>query len=157
MRIAVHGKEFNRQSASIIERIFQVLSQHKVDLIVSSGFESHLRSAAFKKFKFKTFEPGNPLSKVDLFVSIGGDGTLLDSVTYIGRKEIPVLGINTGRLGFLATTNKDDSEAALLKVFEGAYTLDKRAALKLKQTNQCSENSNYGLNDFSLVKKIRLR
>jgi NAD+ kinase len=153
MRIAVHGKEFNRQSASIIERIFQVLSQHKIDFIVSSGFESHLRSATFKKFKFKTFEPGNPLSKVDVFVSIGGDGTLLDSVTYIGHKEIPVLGINTGRLGFLATTNKDDSEAALLKVFEGAYTLDKRALLRLETNKPVFGKLNFGLNDFSLVKK----
>lgn len=153
MRIAVHGKEFNRQSASIIERIFQVLSQHKVDFIVSAAFESHLRSAAFKKFKFKTFEPGNPLSKVDVFMSIGGDGTLLDSVTYIGHKEIPVLGINTGRLGFLATTNKDDSEAALLKVFQGAYTLDKRAVLKLETNKPVFGKLSYGLNDFSLVKK----
>jgi NAD+ kinase len=153
MRIAVHGKEFNRQSASIIERIFQVLSQHKIDFIVSSSFESHLRSSAFKKFKFKTFEPGNPLNKVDVFVSIGGDGTLLESVTYIGHKEIPVLGINTGRLGFLATTNKDDSESALIKVFEGAYTLDKRAVLKLETNKPVFGKLNYGLNDFSLVKK----
>lgn len=153
MRIAVHGKEFNRLSAPIIEGIFDILLHHKIDFIISSDFKSHLKGTAFKRFNFRTFDPGNPLKKVDVFVSIGGDGTLLESVTYIGSTEIPVLGINTGRLGFLATTSKDDARNALVKVIEGAYSLDRRSVLKLETNKPVFGKLNFGLNDFSLVKK----
>jgi NAD+ kinase len=90
---------------------------------------------------------------VESLVSIGGDGTLLESVTYIGDNEIPVLGINTGRLGFLATINIDDTEIALTKLLDGAFTLDKRAVLKLETNKAVFGNLNFALNDFTLMKK----
>lgn len=153
MRLAVHGKEFNRQSAPYILRMFEILSQHKVDILVSEKFKSHLRSSAFSKFRYKTFTHGDPLKNVEAFISIGGDGTLLEAVTYTEKKEIPVLGINTGRLGFLATISKEDTERALIKVLEGAYTLDKRVVLKLETNKPVFGKLNFALNDFTLVKK----
>lgn len=153
MRLAVHGKEFNRQSAPYILRMFEILSQHKVDILVSEKFKSHLRSSAFSKFRYKTFTHGDPLKNVEAFISVGGDGTLLEAVTYTEKKEIPVLGINTGRLGFLATISKEDTERALIKVLEGAYTLDKRVVLKLETNKPVFGKLNFALNDFSLVKK----
>lgn len=153
MRLAVHGKEFNRQSAPYILRMFEVLSQHKVDILVSEKFKSHLRSSAFSKFKYKTFVVGDLLKNVDALISVGGDGTLLDAMTYIEKKEIPVLGINTGRLGFLATISKEETERALIKVLEGAYSLDKRVVLKLETNKPVFGKLNFALNDFSLVKK----
>lgn len=153
MRLAVHGKEFNRQSAPYILRMFEILSQHKVDILVSEKFKSHLRSSAFSKFRYKTFTHGDPLKNVEAFISVGGDGTLLEAVTYTEKKEIPVLGINTGRLGFLATISKEDTERALIKVLEGAYTLDKRVVLKLETNKPVFGKLNFALNDFTLVKK----
>lgn len=153
MRLAVHGKEFNRQSAPYFVKMFEVLFQHKADVLVSEKFKSHLKSAAFSKFKLKTFAPGDSLKNVDVFISVGGDGTLLEAVTYIEKKEIPVLGINTGRLGFLATISKEDTERALIKVLEGAYSLDKRAVLKLETNKPVFGKLNFALNDFSLMKK----
>jgi NAD+ kinase len=153
MRLAVHGKEFNRQSAPYFIKMFEVLFQHKADVLVSEKFKSHLKGAAFSKFKLKTFAPGNSLKDVDVFISVGGDGTLLDAVTYIGKKEIPVLGINTGRLGFLATISKEETERALVKVLEGAFSLDKRAVLKLETNKPVFGKLNFALNDFSLMKK----
>lgn len=153
MRLAVHGKEFNRQSAPYILRMFEILSQHKVDILVSEKFKSHLRSSAFSKFRYKTFTHGDPLKNVEAFISVGGDGTLLEAVTYTEKKEIPVLGINTGRLGFLATISKEDTERALIKVLEGAYALDKRVVLKLETNKPVFGKLNFALNDFSLVKK----
>ena len=153
MRIAVHGKEFNRQSAPLIARLFEILSQNKIDFIVSAKFSVYLRGAAFRKFKIRTFSSEATLKKIDVLISIGGDGTLLESITYIGKDEIPVLGINTGRLGFLATISKDDMEAALIKVFTGAYILDKRAVLKLETNKPVFGKLNFALNDFSVVKK----
>jgi NAD+ kinase len=153
MRLAVHGKEFNRQSAPFFIKMFEVLFQHKADVLVSEKFKSHLKGAAFTKFKLKTFALGDSLKNVDAFISIGGDGTLLDAVTYIEKKEIPVLGINTGRLGFLATISKEETDRALVKVLEGAFSLDKRAVLKLETNKPVFGKLNFALNDFSLMKK----
>src|SRR5690349_10093672 len=153
MRLAVHGKEFNRLSASFIVRIFEILSHYKAEVLVSSKFASCLTQPYFKKIRFKTFEQGKPLRGVDVFISIGGDGTLLESLTYIGKSEIPILGINTGRLGFLATISKEETERSLAKLFDGAYSLDKRAVLKLQTNKDVFGKLNFGLNDFSVVKK----
>jgi NAD+ kinase len=90
---------------------------------------------------------------LDAFLSIGGDGTLLESVTHIGANETPILGINTGRLGFLATISKDNVEDSLEKVFRGAFTLDKRAVLRLESNKELFGKLNFALNDFTLVKK----
>jgi len=153
MRIGIHGKEFNRQLVPVMERILLCLQKQRAELFISSQFEKYLRASAFKKFKWKTYEPGESLKKLNAFLSIGGDGTLLDSITHIGKDEIPVLGINTGRLGFLATISKDDIEESLAKIFSGAYTLDKRAVLRLESNKELFGKLNFALNDFTLVKK----
>lgn len=153
MKIGIHGKEFNRQLVPIMERILVCLQKQQADLFISSKFEKYLKSAVFKKFKWKIYEPGESLKKLDAFLSIGGDGTLLESVTHIGANETPILGINTGRLGFLATISKDNVEDSLEKVFRGAFTLDKRAVLRLESNKELFGKLNFALNDFTLVKK----
>jgi NAD+ kinase len=151
MKIAIHGKEFNRVVAPVIARIFEILIQQKATLYVSSKFSQFLKPPLPKEFNVYT--PGEPLSDIELFISIGGDGTLLESVTHIGRLEIPILGINTGRLGFLATISKNDTEDALQKFLQGSFTLDKRALLKLETNKEIFGPLNFALNDFTVVKK----
>lgn len=153
MKIGIHGKEFNRQLVPLIEKILSILTRNKAELFISSKFEKYLTANAFKKFKWKTYKPGDSLKKINVFLSIGGDGTLLESVTHIGKDETPILGINTGRLGFLATISKEDVEQSLEKIFTGAYTLDKRAVLRLESTPKLFGDLNFALNDLTLVKK----
>jgi NAD+ kinase len=153
MKIGIHGKEFNRQLVPVMDRILLHLQKQKAELFISTRFEKYLKATVFKKFKWKSYEPGDSLKKLDAFLSIGGDGTLLESVTHIGRDETPVLGINTGRLGFLATISKEDIDESLEKIFRGAYTLDKRAVLRLESNKKLFGNLNFALNDFTLVKK----
>ncbi|HTE32149.1 MAG TPA: NAD kinase [Chryseolinea sp.] len=152
MRIAVHGKEFNRVSAPFIAHIFEILAQFKAQLFVSSKFSQYLKKPLIKA-SYQTYEPGTDISHIQLFISIGGDGTLLESITHIGKSEIPVLGINTGRLGFLATISKEETEQALKHIFEGAYTLDQRAVLKLETNKEIFGSLNFALNDLTVVKK----
>ena len=153
MKVGVHGKEFNRQSSPFVERILEVLASNKSDIFISSKFQKHLKSTAFKKFKYKTYEPGDNLKNLDLFLSIGGDGTLLESVTHIGKTEVPILGINTGRLGFLATISREETEDALELIFRKEFRLDKRAVLKLESNHDLFDGFNFALNDFTIVKK----
>ena len=153
MRIAVHGKEFNRQTAPLVIRVFEILTSANASIVVSAKFSQYLKANAFKAFKYSIYEPTHPLDDVKFFISIGGDGTLLECVTHIGALEIPVLGINTGRLGFLATIAKDEIEPVLMKVIEGDYTLDKRALLQLQSNTNIFNSLNFALNDFTVVKK----
>jgi len=153
MKVGVHGKEFNRQSSPFVERILEVLVSNKSDIFISSKFQKHLKSTAFKKFKYKTYEPGDNLKNLDLFLSIGGDGTLLESVTHIGKTEVPILGINTGRLGFLAAISREETEDALELIFRKEFRLDKRAVLKLESNHDLFDGFNFALNDFTIVKK----
>jgi NAD+ kinase len=153
MKIGVHGKEFKRESASFIQSIFQILTHHGVDLYVSSKFAGFLKQSAFKSFKWETYDPAQGVPDLTCLISIGGDGTLLESVTHIGRTGIPVLGINTGRLGFLATISRDETERALEDVLSKSYKLDKRALLRLDTETKIFGNLNFALNDFTVVKK----
>lgn len=153
MKIGIHGKEFNRQSADFIKLIFQILTQHKAELFVSAKYEKLLKGVAFKNFNWKTYEPGDSLKKLNAFLSIGGDGTLLESITHIGPAETPILGINTGRLGFLATISGLETERALQKLFAGMYSIDKRAILRLESNKKLFGKLNFALNDFTVVKK----
>lgn len=153
MKIGVHGKEFNRQTVPLIEKVFETLTVNKVEIFVSKKFEKYLKAPAFKKFKWKSYSEGQDLKKLDTFLSIGGDGTLLESITHIGNNQTPILGINTGRLGFLATISREEVETALTKVLKGAFTLDKRALLRLESNKKLFGKLNFALNDFTIVKK----
>ncbi len=153
MKIGVHGKEFTRPSSPFILRIFEILAAHKVELYVSSKFSSLLKKSAFKKFEWQTYEPADSLKNLQVLISIGGDGTLLESVSHIGKTEVPILGINTGRLGFLATISREETERALEMVIQKNFTLDKRAVLKLESNQGMFGKLNFALNDFTVVKK----
>lgn len=151
MTIAIHGKEFTRQSTPFIVQIFELLAEHQ--LVVSSRFASFLKNSSFKKFSWRVFETPYNFEGINLCISIGGDGTLLESVSYIGRAQIPVLGINTGRLGFLATISKDEMRDALSAVLRGEYKLDRRALLQFHASKDVFGNQSFALNDFTIVKK----
>lgn len=153
MKVGVHGKDFNRLSAPFIERILEILTSRKAEIFVSSKFHKNFKSSTFSRFKVKTYEQGDNLKNLDLFLSVGGDGTLLESVTYIGKTDVPILGINTGRLGFLATISKEDTEGALDLIFKKEFRLDKRALLGLESDRDLFNGFNFALNDFTIVKK----
>ena len=143
MKIGIHGKEFDRQSVAFIELIFEILTQNKAELFVSTKFDRHLKTSVFERFRWKTYEAGESLKKLDAYLSIGGDGTLLSAVTHIGKSETPILGINTGRLGFLATISREETEHALQKLFQQEYTLDRRSMLRLESNKKLFGDLNF--------------
>ena len=153
MRIGVHGKDFQGQSSRFIEKVFAHLKTQKSDIHVSSKLLKQLKSSRFDAFKLKSFDHGDNLKNLDLFISMGGDGTLLESVTFIGKHEVPILGINTGRMGFLATISREETEKAIDDFFNGNFKLDSRTLLKLTSDTQLFDGLNYALNDCTIIKK----
>jgi NAD+ kinase len=89
----------------------------------------------------------------DYMISVGGDGTMLDTLTYVRNSNIPLLGINTGRLGFLASTAKDDIHRAVAALRNKTYRVDKRTLLHLDSNKPLFGGVNYALNEFSIHKK----
>jgi NAD+ kinase len=153
MRIGIHGKEVKGQQIKFIENVFEILAGYKADIRVSAKFLKNLKPTRFAQFKLKAFDLGDNLKNLDAFISLGGDGTLLDSITYIGKNETPIMGINTGRMGFLANIGRDETEKALAHLFGRTYQTDSRTVLTLESDKKLFEGLNFGLNDFTIIKK----
>lgn len=147
MRVAIHGRDFHSKSSHFIENIIEQLKDHKATVLVSDKVKKHLEGDT------KSFDHKSGLDDVAYFLSIGGDGTLLESVTYIGKREIPILGINAGRLGFLATISREETENAIDLLCKGRLKVDKRSLLKLSSEPKLFNGFSYALNDFTIMKK----
>lgn len=153
MRIGIHGRDFQTKSSRFIEKILNQLIQRKAEIWLSTKLARQIKTSVLDSARYKTFDLGDNLRNLDFFFSLGGDGTMLESVTYIGKAEVPMLGINTGRLGFLATTSRDDVEGALDFIFTGNYKVENRTLLRLHSSAKLFEPLNFALNDFTIMKK----
>jgi NAD+ kinase len=151
MRFGIHGRDFQQKSSRFIERLLTLLTSHKAEIWVSSKFQKHFKSS--QDFNLKVFDQGDNLKTLDFFISIGGDGTLLESVTYVGKNETPILGVNTGRLGFLATLTREETERAIEDLYKKNYTVDERTMLRLVSEPKLFSGCSFALNDFTIMKK----
>ncbi|MFD2147579.1 NAD(+)/NADH kinase [Mucilaginibacter antarcticus] len=127
MNIAVYGRPFNDEAViPFIQEVFDSLSSHMVQVFVHHQLFDYLRDKIDTN-AFNVLQEKEPIrGLIDAFITLGGDGTLLDMVSVIGDSGVPVIGINFGRLGFLASVNKSDIAAAIQAVVYGQYTLDGR-------------------------------
>ncbi len=153
MKIAILGKPFTDEIAPFIQTLFDELVRRGTDLLLVEHFAVYLSNTINLPAGIKTFARADSLDGVDIVLSVGGDGTLLDSVTYVGAKQLPILGINTGRLGFLATIPYDSINVALDALYKGHYTMDDRALIRVDSDQDIFEGINFGLNEFSVLKR----
>lgn len=153
MRIAILGKPFSDTITPFIQALFDELQRRKADLFLVEHFHLFLKNTINLPTGIQTFNRGDKLEDVDVVLSVGGDGTLLDTVTYVGEQQIPILGINTGRLGFLATIPYDSINMALDALYKGHYTLDDRALIRVDSDQEVFDGINFGLNEFSVLKR----
>lgn len=153
IRIGIHGKDFQNKSSRFLEKVLDSLKKRQVDIWVSAKFLKQFKSSRIEDYQLKSFDQGDSLSHLDFFLSLGGDGTLLESVTYIGKAETPILGINTGRLGFLATISREDVEKSFDELLSNNFTIDSRSMLRLVSTPKLFGRLNFALNDFTIMKK----
>ncbi len=153
MRIGIHGKELSRKELGFIRQVTDLLTRHNTRLFISDIFAKSLKRYKLFNNTWRLYRPGNKLPGIDLFLSLGGDGTLLQTVSHIGPAQIPVMGINTGRLGFLATISKEKMEGAIDALLKGHYHIDQRTLLQLTAAKKIFGKLNFALNDFTLMKK----
>lgn len=154
MRIALHSKQITAATLPLVKGLLQALAQRKAHIFVSPSFGALLRELHEAAPAVHAFAPGDDLSDLDLLISLGGDGTLLEAVNYVGPAAIPILGMNTGRMGFLATVACDEALTALQCFWQGAYELDKRTLLQLSvQQNGGESWTDFALNEVALLRR----
>lgn len=122
-------------------------------LYFSEHFLKEIRRYNIRIQKAETFTRQDSLHQLDFMFSLGGDGTLLDTVTYVGDAETPLIGINTGRLGFLATTPKDRIKSVIDALYNSQFTYDYRTLIRLDADTDLFEGMNFSLNEFAILKK----
>ena len=155
MKIAVYGPEFNERSHSAIVALFAYLGSKSAEVFVDAHFFNSIvehSSINIKAYNLGTFTTLD--GSFDLMISVGGDGTILRAITHVKDLDIPIVGINTGRLGFLATIKRDDIIGALDQIFEGKYRISKRSLLSVT-TNQKESNFelDFALNEVTVSRK----
>jgi len=153
MRIAIFNAYSNFETISTIKEIIDFVEKLDHEIIIIKSLKKDLET---KKTKYKYFEKNKILnSKIDFLFSVGGDGTLLRSITVVKNSEIPVLGINTGHLGFLTGLQKEYLIKGLKLFFDKKYTLVNRSLLKTKTKNKIDflDEFSFALNEVSVNRK----
>lgn len=156
MKIAIYGQFYHKNSGNYIASVLNALVKAKVDVFIEENFLELIRANDSIESNYDSFETFKEIdSSYDLFFSIGGDGTILKSITYVKDLNIPIVGINTGRLGFLATIQKDELEDNIDHILTGNYSISKRSLLQVSTTpaSAMGDVLNFALNEVSVNRK----
>ncbi|MEH6306085.1 NAD kinase [Olivibacter sp. CPCC 100613] len=157
MKIAIYGREFQDAVIQYVQALFDLLAKENVEIWVYQPFNEFLADKIVWKKETHSFHSYKELpDDIRFMLSLGGDGTMLAAVSIIGESGIPVTGINFGRLGFLASINKDKIENALAALLSGHYDIEKRVLLATYKNEGKSVNSQqlaFALNDITIIKK----
>ena len=155
MKIAVYGPLYNERSKSTIKILIEYLKTQNADVFFEKDFyESVLKNSNIdiESFSCDTFKSLD--TSFELLISIGGDGTILRAITYVKDLNIPIVGINTGRLGFLATIPMNTVEKALNEIFDGNYRISKRSLLAISiDEGEAVFDLNFALNEITVSRK----
>ncbi|MEE4198880.1 MAG: NAD kinase [Bacteroidales bacterium] len=154
MKVAIFGRPFDKTIKEHILRFFDNLKHHHIKLLIHQDFYHFLiHEMDYKPFDARVFRKYHELDKdTDLMFSIGGDGTILDAITIVQDSGVPIVGINTGNLGFLASIAKDEIDHALEAIYAKNYILEERSLLKLKSPVTVFQDFPYGLNEIAVQK-----
>lgn len=154
MRVAVFGKVINAETKPFIENLYNELKAIGAEIAVFRALNQFVKDHCEIGVEFNEFATYEDVIayQPDFMITAGGDGTILDAVTYIRDSGIPILGINTGRLGFLSNVSRDEISKAIHALHKGDYTLDERNLLELS-SNVLDLDLNFALNEITVSRK----
>jgi NAD+ kinase len=153
MKITLHGLNFEPEFKPYIQHLINILDQEGFETFVTHAFHRTLHKLGLDAKGTQVLGTREELQDMDFVISVGGDGTLLDAVCYVGAYETPILGINTGRMGFLATIAKDDIAHAIQVLIDKKYSLEDRSLVRLESEPSLFGGINFGLNEFTIHKR----
>ena len=152
LRFAIFGNIYQPKKSVSIQKILACLSQHEAEAYIERNFYTFITEGQqLPLTDVKVFE--NDQFEADFAISMGGDGTFLRTASIVGMKQIPILGINTGRLGFLADVNAQEIEHTINALHDEDYAVDTRAVIQVETNGQPLQGYNCALNDVAILKR----
>lgn len=156
MKVAVFGKFYNASTTFSVDTLFKYIKKKDIDAYIESDFYELIEKSDPNKINYletKQFETLD--DSFDVLISVGGDGTILRAITFVKDLDIAIIGINTGRLGFLATIQVSDIENALQNIIDGKYRISERSLLSVETStnNESIGDLNFALNEIAVSRK----
>lgn len=156
MKIALFGQYYQNSTAEIVQKVVTFLESNAITIAFESSFLASLKEKNIISKEYETYSNYNNLdSAFKALISIGGDGTILKAATFVRDKNIPIIGINAGRLGFLATIQFENIETLLQKLLNDDYAISKRTLLSIETTPEYDNFSelDFALNEVTVARK----
>ena len=154
MLVAIYNRTFDDSDIPTLQHIVQMMEKHRIQMVFYKDFYDKLSPHVTFRDTPRLFTGKHDLSPLtDMLFSLGGDGTMLDTISFVGQTNIPLIGINLGRLGFLAAIPVEDVDNAILSLVRGSYTLEKRSLIHLDSSVPLFDGSPFALNEFTLHRK----
>ena len=154
MKIALYGKAFGRDFDEMMRDVLRLLQESGVEIIVYEPFWDDIKHCFNDGVDYGFLKKNDDIKgKADVLFSFGGDGTILDSVPVIRDSGIPVLGINTGNLGFLSSVSPKETSEAVKNIISGNYDIERRSLIQIKDENKVFGGIDYALNEVSVCRK----
>ena len=154
MTIAIFGNPYPEHFNKYIQHLIKKLEMEHIHLIIEEDFSLFLAANIRFNKRFATFNSYDSLkNKADFLFSIGGDGTLLKAITFVRESDISILGINTGRLGFISSVSAGQIDDSINDILKDKYTINERTLLTLNTNKKLFKDNNFALNEVAVSKK----
>ncbi|MCD4682258.1 MAG: NAD kinase [Bacteroidales bacterium] len=154
MKVAIFGKAYSKENKVYLQQMVDKLLSRNVSLLLYEPYYRKIKDSITISQNLSFFKDNNGIKgNADFLFSIGGDGTLLDTITFVQDSGIPILGINLGRMGFLSSVSKDLINDSIDQLLANKFKLDQRTLLRLKTPDNLFGDLNYALNEFTVYKK----
>jgi NAD+ kinase len=154
MKAAIYSRAMEDEQLPDVQLFFDELAKQKIEPFIFLNFYEQIKGSINLPADTKTFALSEDLSDdTECIISLGGDGTLLDTITIVKDKDIPIMGINFGRLGFLASIGREEVQTAVKAIAKRTYVVDKRTMIHLDADSPMFGNVPYALNEFSIHKR----
>ncbi len=154
MKVAIYSRGLDLEQGNPLQVLLEALSQHQIGILIYRPLLGQYSLPASMLEKLTPFQVSDDLgTDVECLISLGGDGTMLDAVTLVGDSNIPILGINFGRLGFLASISPSDLEIAVDALVNRTFVVDKRSLIHVDANRPLFDNAPFALNEFAIHKR----
>jgi len=153
LRIAIYSRDLAENYVQFVHQLLQKLAQHNIQVVLYQSFFEQLKNSIELNSSISSFKTNKELHNIDYMFSVGGDGTLLETVSFVKELNIPILGINAGRLGFLTSVSNQEIDFAIESILSKNYTLDNRFLLDVHINENPFGDLNFALNEVTIQKR----
>ncbi|MCD8317392.1 MAG: NAD kinase [Paraprevotella sp.] len=152
LRFALFGNVYQAKKSASFKRLITLLTAHHAELYIDRAFYAYLTQELHLDFHPNGLIDGSDF-QADIAISMGGDGTFLAAASRVGNKDIPILGINLGRLGFLADVSPEEIEECIDDIYKHIYKIDERSVIEVRYDGPQLSGYPYALNEVAVLKR----